>query len=340
MIVVELPTWPTMIDVAQRSGTSLKTVSRVVNGEPNVSPATAAKVRAAMVELNYRRNESASLLRRGSATGSIALVLEDSSGPFFAALVVAIEQVARMNGYLLFTGGAEGDPARAAGLVEAFLDRRVDGLIVATSQAESHAVDDAIPAEVPAVFVERPSHVGGRDAVLSDNTGGISAAVSHLAELGHRRIAFIGDEPTYFTAAERRDGFTKALADQGLDTQVPILMDAGSSLSADTLRKWSTGTAPVTAVVTGNNRTSRQLLYALRDAPDVDFGYVCFDEWDMADLMQPAVTTVAQDADAIGRSAAELLLSRISGADWAPRTIVVPTRLTVRRSGEVGLIRT
>lgn len=330
--------WPTMIDVARRSGTSLKTVSRVVNGEPNVSAATAAKVQTAMDELGYRRNESASLLRRGSATGSIALVLEDSSGPFFAALMVAIEQVARINGYLLFSGGAEGDPARAARLVEAFLNRRVDGLVLATSLAQSRAVDDAVPPGVPAVFVERPSHDANRDAVLADNAGGIISAVAHLADLGHRRIAYIGDDPAYFTAGKRRDGFTRALLECGLPGDVPILMDGGAALSdAATLRHWTTGEHPVTAVVTGNNRTSRRLLYALRAAPDIELGYVCFDEWEMADLMHPAVTTVDQDAAAIGRAAAELLLSRIAGADQPPAAMVVPTRLTVRQSGCLGL---
>lgn len=338
--MVDDPAWPTMIDVARRSGTSLKTVSRVVNGEPNVTAATTAKVRAAMDQLGYRRNESASLLRRGSSTGSIALVLEDSSGPFFAALMVAIEQVARVNGYLLLTGGAEGDPARAARLAEAFLDRRVDGLVLATSLAQSHAVDDAVPPSVPAVFVERPSHDANRDAVLADNAGGIASAVAHLADLGHRRIAYIGDDPAYFTAGERRHGFIRAMTQRGLPDDVPILMDGGAALSdAATLRRWAAGADPVTAVITGNNRTSRQLLYALRAAPELEFGFVCFDEWEMADLMRPAVTTVDQNAGAIGRAAAELLLSRIAGADHPPRAMVLPTQLTVRQSGRLGLQR-
>lgn len=329
-----------MIDVARLSGTSLKTVSRVANGEPNVSAATTAKVRAAMDALGYRRNESASLLRRGQSTGSLALVLEDSSGPFFAALVIAVEQVARLNGYLLFTGGAEGDPGRAARLTEAFLDRRVDGLILATSLADSHDVDDAVPESVPAIFVERPGHHPSRDAVLADNAGGVADAVRHLAAAGHRRIAYIGDGPAYYTAGRRRDGFLAALAEQNLSTDVPVLMDGGASLAdPSVLREWSTGRSAVTSVVTGNNRTSRQLLYALRRNADIDLGYVCFDEWDTADLMRPSVTTVDQNAGRIGRTAAELLLSRIAGADDPPRHVIVPTRLSVRESAYRGLGR-
>lgn len=325
--------WPTMIDVARESGTSLKTVSRVVNGEPNVSPTTTAKVRTAMERLGYRRNESASLLRRGQATGSIALVLEDSSGPFFAALVVAIEQVARLNGYLLFTAGAEGDPQRAARLAEAFLDRRVDGLILATSLAEPRAVDDAVPLTVPAVFVERPGHHPARDAVLADNAGGISSAVAHLVDLGHRRIAFVGDDPIFYTAGRRRDAFLAALAGHGLPADVPVLMDGGAALSdPGLLAGWVSGPHPVTAVVTGNNRSSRKLLYALDRQPEITIAYVCFDEWEMADLMRPAVTTVDQNAAAIGRVATEILLSRIAGADGPPTHTVLPTTLTVRRS--------
>jgi LacI family transcriptional regulator len=340
MTVVEESAWATMIDVARLSGTSLKTVSRVVNGEPNVSAATTAKVRAAMDALGYRRNESASLLRRGQSTGSLALVLEDSSGPFFAALVIAVEQVARLNGYLLFTGGAEGDPTRAARLAEAFLDRRVDGLILATSLADSHDVDDAVPESVPAVFVERPGHHSSRDAVLADNAGGVADAVRHLAAAGHRRIAYIGDDPAYYTAGQRRDGFLAAVAEQQLSADAPVLMDGGASLvDASVLRQWTSGRDAVTAVVTGNNRTSRRLLYALRGDPDIDLGYVCFDEWDTADLMHPSVTTVDQNAGRIGRTAAELLLSRIAGADDPPRHVIVPTHLTVRESATRGLGR-
>lgn len=332
--------WPTMIDVAHRSGTSLKTVSRVVNGEPNVSAATELRVRVAMDELGYRRNESASLLRRGNSTGSIALVLEDTSGPFFAALVVAVEHVARRNGYLLFTGGAEGDPAHASRLAEAFLDRRVDGLILATSLADAAAVDNSVPASVPAVFVERPSHSAARDAVLADNSGGTASAVAHLVDKGHRRIAYIGDDPSYYTAGERRDGFLRAITELGLPTDVPILMDGGAALSdGDLLREWTSDAEPVTAVLTGNNRTSRELLYALRRNPSIDLGYVCFDDWEMADLMHPSVTTVDQNAAAIGSTAAELLLSRIVGADGPPHQAIVPTKLTVRESGALGLNR-
>ena len=331
--MVDVPVWPTMIDVARRSGTSLKTVSRVVNGEPNVSPATMAKVRAAMDQLGYRRNESASLLRRGNATGSIALVLEDNSGPFFAALVVAIEQVARFNGYLLFTGGAEGDPDRAARLAEAFLDRRVDGLILATSLARTYVLDEAVPMSVPAVFVERPGRHPGRDAVLADNAGGIADAVAHLAGLGHRRIAFVGDDPAYFTAGRRREAFVAALTNHGLPTDVPVLMDGGTSLlDPAVLASWTAGSEPVTAVLTGNNRASREFLYALHRQPEIALAYVCFDEWEMADLMRPGVTTIDQDAAAIGRAATEVLLSRIAGADGPAQHIVVPTRLNVRPS--------
>ena len=123
------------------------------------------------------------------------------------------------------------------------------------------------------------------------------------------------------------------LAAHGLDADVPVLMDGGAALSdPGVLAGWVTGPQPVTAVVTGNNRSSRKLLYALDRQPDITLAYVCFDEWEMADLMRPAVTTVDQNAAAIGRVATEVLLSRIAGADGPPRHTVVPTTLTVRRS--------
>ena len=128
---------PTMKDVAGRAGVALKTVSRVVNGEPGVRPQVVDRVRSAIAELGYRRNDGARLLRKGQ-TASVGLVLEDIGDPFYSTLSRAVEDVAHQHESLLLTGSSDEDPERERELTLAFCARRVDGLIIIPA-SENHA---------------------------------------------------------------------------------------------------------------------------------------------------------------------------------------------------------
>lgn len=332
----ERRSWPTMIDVARSSGASLKTVSRVVNGESGVREATAAKVQRAIDELGFRRNDGASMLRRGASTASIGMVLEDLSGPFYSTLAAAVERVAREHGYLMLTGSAENDPERAARLVTAFTARRVDGLIVAPSRADDTALDDGIPAGTHAVFVDRPSRRGDVDSVISDNEGGIASAVEHLTALGHRSVGFLGDDERMWTVQRRAVGYRAAVRraeiDAGSAERVVMGPHDDTTIGA-AWRRWSAGSSPVTAVVTANNRATLALVRFLRGNSGVRIGYVGFDDFETADLLQPAVTTVAQDAEQLGERAAQLLFNRINGSSAPRQRVLVPTRFLERESG-------
>ncbi|WP_299958777.1 LacI family DNA-binding transcriptional regulator [uncultured Modestobacter sp.] len=327
---------PTMVDVAQAAGTSQKTVSRVVNGEPGVRPETVERVQRAIAELGFRRHDGASHLRRGTSTASIGLVLEDLAGSFYSAVTAAVERSARERGYLLLTGSADGDPERAGRLVQAFAARRVDGLLIAPNLVGDEVLTANLPPDVPAVLLDRPSADHGIDEVLSDNAGGIAAAVRHLAGQGHRRIAYLGDDERFWTSRQRRDGFLATCAELDLPTDgLPLdsLVSLGA-LDPAALAAAVTGwTADgVTAVVTGNNRASVALLHHLHEHPGPRPAHVGFDELDLADVLDPPLTTVAQDAGGIGQAAVDLLFERIAAPGLPPRSVVVPTRLVVRRS--------
>src|ERR1700750_3223320 len=149
---------PTMKDVATRAGVALKTVSRVVNDEPGVTPETASRVRNAINELGFRRNDSARLLRKGQ-TPSIGLIMEDIGDPFYSALSRAVEDVAHWNGSLLFTGSSDEDPQREQELVLALCARRVDGLIVIPASGDHRYLLPEIAAGGVSVFVERPARL-------------------------------------------------------------------------------------------------------------------------------------------------------------------------------------
>jgi len=326
---------PTMKDVATRAGVALKTVSRVVNDEPGVTPETASRVRNAINELGFRRNDSARLLRKGQ-TASIGLIMEDIGDPFYSALSRAVEDVAHWNGSLLFTGSSDEDPQREQELVLALCARRVDGLIVIPASGDHRYLLPEIAAGVASVFVDRPAGMIDADAVLADNIGGTRAGVTHLIRQGHRRIGFIGDDPHIYTAAQRRQGYQGAMAAAGLETDpfwVSMAKPAPDGIRA-ALSRMLAGPSPITALFCGNNRVT---VLALREiaASGRRIALVGFDDFELADLLNPGVTVVAQNPAEMGRRAAELLFGRLAGTRGPAQYVELGTQLIVRGSGEI-----
>ncbi|MFF1512189.1 LacI family DNA-binding transcriptional regulator [Streptomyces sp. NPDC058326] len=324
---------PTMKDVAARAGVGLKTVSRVVNGEPGVTPDTERRVQEAIEALGFRRNDSARVLRKGR-TATVGLVLEDLADPFYGPLSRAVEEVARAHGALLINGSSAEDPDREQELALALCARRVDGLIVIPAGDDHRYLEPEMRAGVATVFVDRPAGLIDADAVLSDSFGGARDGVAHLIAHGHRRIGFIGDRPRIHTSAERLRGYRAAMEDAGLPAR-----DAWVSLGSTdpervstAVREMLTAPEPVTALFAGNNRVTVTVVRALAGLPR-PVALVGFDDIELADLL--GVSVIAQDAAALGRTAAERLFRRLDGADEAPRRVVLGTRLLARGSGEI-----
>lgn len=324
---------PTMKDVAARAGVGLKTVSRVVNGEPGVTADTERRVQEAIEALGFRRNDSARVLRKGR-TASIGLVLEDLANPFYGPLSRAVEEVARAHGALLINGSSAEDPGREQELVLAFCARRVDGLIVIPAGTDHRYLEPELRAGVATVFVDRPAGRIEVDTVLTDSFGGARAGVAHLIAHGHRRIGFIGDQPRIHTAVERLRGYRAAMADAGL-----AVADGWVSLGStepgrvrEALAAMLAGPDPVTALFAGNNRVTVTAVRELagRSRP---VALVSFDDIELADLL--GITVVAQDSAALGRTAAERLFRRLDGSGEPPARLELPTRLIPRGSGEL-----
>lgn len=324
---------PTMKDVAARAGVGLKTVSRVVNGEPGVTPDTERRVQEAIDSLGFRRNDSARVLRKGR-TASIGLVLEDLADPFYGPLSRAVEEVARAHGALLINGSSAEDPDREQELALALCARRVDGLIVIPAGHDHRYLEPEIKAGVATVFVDRPPGRISADVVLSDSFGGARAGVAHVIAHGHRRIGFIGDRPRIHTAVERLRGYRAAMEDAGLavdDAWVSLGSTAPERVRA-AVDAMVSGPEPVTAVFAGNNRVTVTAVRALAGRrPEV--ALVGFDDIELADLL--GITVIAQDAALLGRTAAERLFRRLDGIEDQPTQLTLATRLIPRGSGEI-----
>jgi LacI family transcriptional regulator, galactose operon repressor len=323
-----------MADVAKEAHVSVKTVSRVVNSEPGVRRDTELRVRGVMDRIGFMRQGGARSLRQGR-TQTIALVVEDLANPFYSQINAAVEREARIRQYQLITASAEGSPTRERVVLEGLINRRVDGLVVVPA-GERPAADPTVSASgTPIIYVDRPVRGEPCDTVISDNAGGVRSAVEHLVAHGHRRIAFLGDSAEFWTARQRREAFVGVHEALGLPGDTRVVMGPHTTESlAERLAVWARERTPVTAVITGNNRVTLAALHAMRQV-DVHMGLVGYDDFELADLIEPAVTVVNQDPASIGQKAVLQLFARLLGDKSPAQTVVMPTRLIVRESGRL-----
>ena len=328
-----------MRDVAALAKVSIKTVSRVVNGESGVSAPLARRVLAATERLNYRHNLTASNLRRSDGrSATIGVVLEDVANPFSSALHRSVEDVAVTRGVLVLAGSSDEDEDRERRLVAAFASRRVDGLIIQPSSHDQSYLLAERNAGTALVFVDRPPAFIDADAVLTDNAAGVRRGVGHLVERGHRKIAYLGDLHSIATAAERHRGYVEELAARGikLDPRIVRLDVRGIEKAEATVTELFAGAHSPTALFTGQNLITIGAFRALRKLRlHKKVALIGFDDILLADLLEPGITVIAQDPAEIGRVAAETLFRRLDGDRAPSQRLVVLTRMIKRGSGEI-----
>lgn len=330
---------PTMREVAALAGVAVKTVSRVVNAVPTVDPAIAARVRDAAEKLGYRPNLTASSLRRGDGrTATIGMLVEDAANPFSAALTRTVENVARNRGVLVLIGSLDEDPARERELARALIDRRVDGLAIVPAGPDHSYLISEQRSGTCLVFVDREPSLLDADAVVCDNRQGAITAVRHLLAAGHCRIAYLGDRASISTATQRFDGYRHALELAHIEFDEEIVRQGGASeqsaiAAAEQLLSLPD---PPTALFTSQNLVTIGASRALRTLGlQNTVAHVGFDDFPLADMLSPGISVIAQDIEAMGKAAAEILFSRLDGDQSPTRTVTVPTRLIKRGSGEI-----
>ena len=302
-----------------------------------MSAATTARVVAAIDELGFQRNDLARSLRQGQTSSTVGLVIEDAANPFYSAIVQAVERAAWERSYLLITATCEEDPHRERELVQSLMRRRVDALLLVPASGD-HAYLAREMAGTPIVFLDRPPAGIEADQVLIDNVGGGRDGTAHLIAQGHERIAFIADRATLYTTGERLNGYREALQRAGLPV-VDELVRTGSHDAVEAegvvaeLLSLPAARRP-TAVFAGNNRNTVGALRAIAQS-GLPVALVGFDDFELADLVVPAVTVVRHDSYRMGARAAELAFERLGSPELPARRILVPTELVVRGSGEV-----
>jgi LacI family transcriptional regulator len=333
-----MPRRATIKDVAALAGVSLKTVSRVINHEPGVSEAKIARVRGAVAQLDYRHNLAASNLRRGQRTQSIGVLLDDHANPFSANVLRAIEDRARSLGVAVLSASLDYQSDREAAMATDLVSRRVDGLIVMPTSADQSYLLADIRAGLPVVAVDRPAQGVHVDTVVVDNLAGTQAAMSHLLAHGHTTIACLTDQQAIWTARQRLDGYRRALDTAGIeydDRLVVSDLTTGAAARSAVLDLLDLPVAP-TAIFAARNILAAGTVRALRERDLAhQVALVSFDDFPMADLLEPAVTVIRQDLRALGAKAADMLFARMAGSTAAPELVELSTTLIERGSGEI-----
>jgi DNA-binding LacI/PurR family transcriptional regulator len=323
---------PSMADVAAAAGVSHQTVSRVLNGSPLVKDHTRERVLAAIAELGYRRNNAARMLAT-NRSGRIGMISAHLAfyGP--SMIAVAVQEAGHEAGYdVSLVGVSDFSPDSLHGAVDRLLDEAVEAIVVAVAHRSSLERARSLDLPIPVVIAQGVSEGEPMAAGVDQVAGGV-LATAHLLDLGHAHVAHVTGPLDWVEAGQRREGWQAAHEQRGRlpgpeltgDWSSRSGYDAGVRLAAD---------PEVTAVFAANDAMALGVLKALhergRSVPG-DVSVVGFDGTPGSAYFWPALTTVAQEFDALGRQAVALTVRALSGEE-APRAELIAPVLLERES--------
>lgn len=323
----------TLKDVGRRAGVSYQTVSRAINGYPEIKPETRERVLRVARQLRYRPNRLAGSLRT-NRSHAIGLIMSDVENVFFAEVVSGVEAEASLRGYSVILANSGEDIGRERRAVAALMERRVDGLIIAPAEGNHRYLAAELPRGFPAIAINRMIEGLRCGAALVDNEAGAYTATQYLIRQGHSRIGAVIGSRGLMTSRERLAGFQAAVRDHGLTLRPEWVRFGGVRPEGGRLATLEIFKAPEppTALFASSNKLAEGALRALKELGlrmGHDVGIVGFDYVSWARLLDPPLPVVAQPTYEIGRRAVGLLLDMIGGVAREPRIIRLPTRLLV-----------
>ena len=331
----------TIKDIAKRTGVSHSTVSRALRGDPQISFATAKRIRQAAQEMAYLPSAAARSLKtnRSQVLGVIVSSIDD---PFFSEIVFGIEEAAQEAGYRLFIAASLHDPAREQKIVQAMMEHRTDGVIICSSSFSPDQGRQLLEYGFPIVVVNHQGAENFHYSIFHDDVDGSRQITRHLVDLGHRKIAYLGNSLSGRTTLDRLAGFKTEMRAAGLtipNEYIHHVAGNGPQFGLDGVEQLLTLNQPPTAVVCFNDMLAMGVLKGCRMAglivPD-EISVTGFDNITFSAYTHPPLTTFDQPKQSIGSEAARLLLDLLdtnpNGAVFQPKEIVLKGRLLVRNS--------
>lgn len=324
----------TLKDVAREAGVHVSTASRALNEatRSELSNETADRVVAAAKLLGYQPHPLARGLRTNRSL-SVGMVLPDLISPFIPPILTGAQHTLSNVGYSLLIGSDDETSRRAKTAAEIFLDRRVDGLIVANARLDYAPPEPVLRHTVPTVLVSRSAETDFFPAIVGDDRAALALVVDHLVALGHRKIAHVAGPLDISTGLFRRDGFNAAIEDAGLAPPDCRIFDAGTFRLEDgyaACRRMLDSDGSYTAVVAANDMLALGCIDAIRERSlDVprDISVTGYDDITLVERLDPALTTISIPYETMGTEAGRLLLEMMTEAHHPVETHYEPTRL-------------
>jgi LacI family transcriptional regulator len=329
----------TLRDVAHAAGVHPSTVSRALNESTRsmVNAGTVRRVLSAAEKLGYRPNSLARGLKM-ARTFTVGVLIPDLTNPLFPPIVRGIEDGLADTGYTVVVANTDNDDDKERSTLEVMLNRRVDGLVLATAHREYPVVHELTSSGVPLVLVNRTMDHAPVSSVVGDDHAGIGLAVRHLASLGHRRIAHIAGPQAVSTGLVRYQSFVSWMQSEGLE------MDADRVVFADWFQEEPGARAfkellargvDFTAVVASNDLIALGCYDGLGEqglrVPE-DMSVIGYNDVPFSDKFNPPLTTIRISPYQMGLKAAELLLAGLRNPEQPAVSVRISPALVVRDS--------
>jgi len=332
----------TLSVIAEELKVSKTLVSLVLNGKGDASAInkmTQKKVQQKAHELNYQPNQVARGLRMGS-TKTIGLLVADISNPFFARITRTIEHYAEEEGYILIVCSSDEDKEREKRLIRMLLDRQVDGIIMTSTLQNAKDLYPLFPSDYPLVLFDRYLTNSNSNFVGVDNVLASAQAIQHFLSKGHTNIGFLTLTPNHIsTLRDRKKGYLKALLDHGVTPKDDYITEVDYNQIKE--KKYAQITSflrknrKITAVFTTNNHLAVACLEAFKELGlrvPKDISIITFDDVELFQFTSPALSTIAQPLEEIGRKSVSILLQEIKTKSHAPQQAILSTQLIIRES--------
>lgn len=320
-------------DVAAAAGTSIKTASRVINGDTRVAPATAERVEKAVQDLGYRVNLTARSLRVGR-DDVLGVIVESLRDPFFAAIVGEVEEATLQQGISVLVAGNRVGGINERDIVESLLQRNVLGLIIVPQAADYSFLERF---STPTVFLDRSPRNLTAHVVKVDDEGATRLAIADFLANGHRRIAFVTGEPTVETLHRRYLGYIRSLTEAGIDVD-PELIRSGCQGAEEARRATDELLSlpdPPTAIFSARAECTLGVVICMHARARTDVALISFGDFPTADALFPPVSVIDHSPAVLAQLAVRTLMRLLEGEAVQPAVTLAPLTLLRRGSGEL-----
>lgn len=323
----------TLSDVAAHASTSVKTASRVINGDEKVTPEVKVRVEQAVIALGYQVDLLARSLRKG-VDDVLAVVVPTIGDKFFATAIEEIEAVALDRDTQIIIASNHQDPIKEKQVIRQLEQRSVSGMIIVPNSAD-YSFMKLSP--TPTVFLDRGPDRFDADVVQVDDVFGAQLATEHLIASGHKNIAVVSDTFKVKTSCLRVDGYKAALRKHKITVEEKyvfmgaVSMDDGSRIAAELLRN----SPEVTAIFSSRSTITMGILRVLHERNRHDIALISFGDFEMAQVVEPKISVIDHSPRELGRLAALRVFAKIDGEKFEPETLMGHLSIIRRGSGEI-----